>query len=128
MLRICSRLSVKLYVAFVVSGRTRVRKNATARSPLLKDSFPRAGPHYRGSAGAPFGRFGKRSIPGGEGIVPFTSQDSGAVVSGVDPPTIETPVVFLKQVSFFSGDSRGIRSVCGSFSSTSLCKGRAVAR
>ena len=40
-------------------------------------------------------------------------------MSGVELPTIKTPVAFLKQTSLFSGESRGIRSIGGSFSGTS---------
>ena len=40
-------------------------------------------------------------------------------MSGVELPTIKTPVAFLKQASLFSGESRGIRSIGGRFSGTS---------
>ena len=102
-------------------------KTAATRSLLLEDSFSSSGSALvKEATGELRERFlvalARAASQAVRALYPFTSQKRWCgylIVSGVEPPTIGTPVAFLKQASLFSGESRGIRSVGVSFSGTS---------
>ena len=110
-------------------GRPVCGKTAATRSLLLEDSFSSSGSALvKEATGELRERFlvalARAASQAVRALYPFTSQKRWCgylIVSGVEPPTIGTPVAFLKQASLFSGESRGIRRVGGfqSFSGTS---------